>query len=87
VEDQVEVVIHVSGKTRGRVSVPRDAEQGAVVAAAQEDAAVHRGEGVTEGGVCAEWVAEPGGGLAFLILGKNFAQMLVRHTRGSSRPV
>jgi leucyl-tRNA synthetase len=42
VEDQVQVVIQVSGKTRGRVSVPRDAEQGAVVAAAQEDAAVRR---------------------------------------------
>jgi leucyl-tRNA synthetase len=42
VEDQVEVVIQVGGKTRGRVSVPRDAEQGAVVAAAQEDAAVRR---------------------------------------------
>jgi leucyl-tRNA synthetase len=42
VEDQVEVVIQVSGKTRGRVSVPRDAEEGAVVAAAQEDAAVRR---------------------------------------------
>ena len=42
VEDQVEVVIQVSGKTRGRVSVPRDAEQGAVVAAAQQDAAVRR---------------------------------------------
>jgi leucyl-tRNA synthetase len=42
VEDQVEVVIQVSGKTRGRVSVPRDAEEVAVVAAAQEDAAVRR---------------------------------------------
>ena len=42
VEDQVEVVIQVSGKTRGRVSVPRGAEQGAVLAAAQEDAAVRR---------------------------------------------
>jgi leucyl-tRNA synthetase len=42
VEDQVEVVIQVSGKTRSRVSVPRDAEQGAVVAAAQRDAAVRR---------------------------------------------
>jgi leucyl-tRNA synthetase len=41
-EDQVEVVIQVGGKTRGRVSVPRDAEQNAVVAAAQEDAAVRR---------------------------------------------
>jgi leucyl-tRNA synthetase len=36
------VVIQVSGKTRGRVSVPRDAEQKTVVAAAQEDAAVRR---------------------------------------------
>jgi leucyl-tRNA synthetase len=42
VEDQVEVVIQVSGKTRGRVSVPRNAEQGAVVAAAQQDASVRR---------------------------------------------
>jgi leucyl-tRNA synthetase len=42
VEDQVEVVIQVSGKTRGRVSVPRDSEQGTVIAAAQEDAAVRR---------------------------------------------
>jgi leucyl-tRNA synthetase len=42
VEDQVEVVIQVSGKTRGRVSVPRNAEQGTVVAAAQLDAAVRR---------------------------------------------
>ena len=42
VEDQVEVVIQVGGKTRSRVSVPRDAEQGAVVAAAQRDAAVRR---------------------------------------------
>ena len=42
VEDQVEVVVQVSGKTRGRVSVPRDAEQGAVVEAAQRDAAVRR---------------------------------------------
>jgi leucyl-tRNA synthetase len=42
VEDRVEVVIQVSGKTRGRVSVPRDADQNAVVAAAREDAAVRR---------------------------------------------
>ncbi|HEX6435072.1 MAG TPA: leucine--tRNA ligase [Gemmatimonadales bacterium] len=42
VEDQIEVVIQVSGKTRGRVSVPRDAEEGAVLAAAREDAAVRR---------------------------------------------
>jgi len=42
VEDQIEVVIQVSGKTRGRVSVPRDADQGTVVAAAQGDAAVRR---------------------------------------------
>jgi leucyl-tRNA synthetase len=42
VEDEVEVVVQVSGKTRAKVSVPRDAEQGAVVEAAQRDAAVRR---------------------------------------------
>src|SRR6476469_4452643 len=42
VEDNVEVVIQVSGKTRSRVSVPRGAEQGVVVEAAQRDAAVRR---------------------------------------------
>jgi leucyl-tRNA synthetase len=42
VEDNVEVVIQVSGKTRSRVSVPRDADEGAVVEAAQRDAAVRR---------------------------------------------
>jgi leucyl-tRNA synthetase len=42
VEDNVEVVIQVSGKTRSRVSVPRDAGEGEVVAAAQRDAAVRR---------------------------------------------
>jgi leucyl-tRNA synthetase len=42
VEDQVEVVIQVSGKTRSRVSVPRDAVEKDVVAAAQRDAAVRR---------------------------------------------
>jgi leucyl-tRNA synthetase len=42
VEDQVEVVIQVSGKTRSKVSVPRGAEQGVVVEAAQRDAAVRR---------------------------------------------
>jgi leucyl-tRNA synthetase len=42
VEDQVEVVIQVGGKTRSRVSVPRGAEQGVVVEAAQRDAAVRR---------------------------------------------
>ena len=42
VEDQVEVVIQVSGKTRSRVSVPRDAGEKDVVAAAQRDAAVRR---------------------------------------------
>jgi hypothetical protein len=80
VEDQVEVVIQVSGKTRGRVSVPRDAEQGAVVAAAQEDAAgaaVYRGEESSEGGVCAESVTESGGGLAFMIRGANRPQPLL----------
>ena len=42
VEDNVEVVIQVGGKTRSRVSVPRDADQEAVVDAAQRDAAVRR---------------------------------------------
>ena len=42
VEDSVEVVVQVNGKTRSRVTVPRDAEQGAVVEAAQRDAAVRR---------------------------------------------
>jgi leucyl-tRNA synthetase len=42
VEDQVEVVIQIGGKTRSKVSVPRNADQGAVVAAAQRDAAVRR---------------------------------------------
>jgi leucyl-tRNA synthetase len=34
--------VQVNGKTRSKVSVSRGAEQGAVVAAAQEDAAVRR---------------------------------------------
>ena len=42
VEDSVEIAVQVNGKTRSKVSVPRDAEQGAVVAAVQENAAVRR---------------------------------------------
>jgi leucyl-tRNA synthetase len=42
VEDQVEVAVQVNGKTRGKVTVARDAEQGLVVVAAQKDAAVRR---------------------------------------------
>jgi leucyl-tRNA synthetase len=42
VEDNVEVVIQVRGKTQSRVSLPPDAEQGAVVEAAQRHAAVRR---------------------------------------------
>ena len=42
VEDEVEVVVQVGGKTRSKVSVPRDAEEKEVVAAAQQDAAVRR---------------------------------------------
>ena len=42
VEDSVEIAVQVNGKTRSKVSVLRDAEQGIVVAAAQEDAAVRR---------------------------------------------
>jgi leucyl-tRNA synthetase len=42
VEDSVEIAVQVNGKTRSKVSVPRGAEQGAVVTVAQEDAAVRR---------------------------------------------
>ncbi|MGH7515005.1 MAG: leucine--tRNA ligase [Gemmatimonadales bacterium] len=42
VEDQVEVVVQVNGKTRSKVTVPRGAERGVVVEAAQRDAAVRR---------------------------------------------
>jgi len=42
VEDQVEVVVQVNGKTRSKVTVPRDAEQGVVVQAALRDAGVRR---------------------------------------------
>ncbi|CAN5859694.1 leucine--tRNA ligase [soil metagenome] len=49
VEDQVEVVVQVNGKTRSRVHVARDADEETVVAAAMGDAAVGRfveGKGV-----------------------------------------
>jgi leucyl-tRNA synthetase len=49
VEDRVEVVVQVNGKTRSKVSVARDAEEETVVAAALRDAAVGRfveGKGV-----------------------------------------
>jgi leucyl-tRNA synthetase len=42
VEDQVEVVVQVNGKTRSKVSVARDADEEAVVAAAMKDATVGR---------------------------------------------
>jgi leucyl-tRNA synthetase len=42
VEDQVEVVVQVNGKTRSKVTVARDADQATVVVAAQRDAAVKR---------------------------------------------
>jgi leucyl-tRNA synthetase len=42
VEDTVEIAVQVNGKTRSKVSVRRNADQGAVVASAQEDAAVRR---------------------------------------------
>ncbi len=42
VEDQVEVVVQVNGRTRSRVQVPRDADEDTVVAAAMSDAAVQR---------------------------------------------
>ena len=49
VEDQVEVVVQVNGKTRSKVSVARDADEETVVAAAMRDATVGRfveGKGV-----------------------------------------
>jgi leucyl-tRNA synthetase len=49
VEDRVEVVVQVNGKTRSKVSVARDAEEETVVAAALRDAGVRRfveGKGV-----------------------------------------
>jgi leucyl-tRNA synthetase len=42
VEETVEIAVQVSGKTRSRVTVPRGADEAAVVAAAQDDAAVRR---------------------------------------------
>jgi leucyl-tRNA synthetase len=42
VEDEVEVVVQVGGKTRSKVSVPRDASEEFVVAEAQRDAGVRR---------------------------------------------
>jgi leucyl-tRNA synthetase len=42
VEETVEIAVQVSGKTRSRVTVPRGADEGTVVAAAQQDAAVRR---------------------------------------------
>jgi leucyl-tRNA synthetase len=38
----VEVVVQVNGKTRSRVSVPRDADEETVAAAAMRDAGVQR---------------------------------------------
>jgi leucyl-tRNA synthetase len=49
VEDQIEVVVQVNGKTRARVQVARDADEETVVAAALRDAGVGRfveGKGV-----------------------------------------
>jgi len=49
VEDRVDVVVQVNGKTRSKVQVPRDADEEAVVAAALRDAGVQRfveGKGV-----------------------------------------
>lgn len=42
VEDRVEVVVQVNGKTRSRVQVARDADEETVVAAALRDATVGR---------------------------------------------
>ncbi|HEU4569387.1 MAG TPA: class I tRNA ligase family protein, partial [Gemmatimonadales bacterium] len=42
VERTVEIVVQVNGKTRSKVSVPRDADQAAVLAAARADEATRR---------------------------------------------
>ncbi|MGH7536165.1 MAG: class I tRNA ligase family protein, partial [Gemmatimonadales bacterium] len=42
VEDRVEVVVQVNGKTRSRVTVPRDADEETVVAAALAEPAIQR---------------------------------------------
>jgi leucyl-tRNA synthetase len=42
VEDRVEVVVQVNGKTRSKVTVVRNAEQETVVEVAQRDAGVRR---------------------------------------------
>jgi leucyl-tRNA synthetase len=42
VEDRVEVVVQINGKTRSKVQVRRDADEETVVAAALRDAAVGR---------------------------------------------
>ncbi len=42
VESQVELVVQVNGKTRGKVIVPRDTDEATAVAAALEDATVRR---------------------------------------------
>jgi leucyl-tRNA synthetase len=49
VEDRVEVVVQVNGKTRSKVQVPRDADEETVVAAALREATIGRfveGKGV-----------------------------------------
>lgn len=73
VEDQVEVVIHVSGKTRSRVSEPRDTGAGGSGgggAGERGGATVYRWEGGAEGGVRAEPAAKLGG-QASLISSRN----------------
>ncbi|MGH7497465.1 MAG: leucine--tRNA ligase, partial [Gemmatimonadales bacterium] len=42
IEDRIEVVVQVNGKTRGKVQVERDADEATVVGAAVEDPAVRR---------------------------------------------
>ena len=42
VEDQVEIVVQINGKTRAKVTVARDADEETVVAAAMRDATVGR---------------------------------------------
>ncbi|MEZ4411741.1 MAG: class I tRNA ligase family protein, partial [Gemmatimonadales bacterium] len=57
VEDMMEIPVQVNGKTRGKVRVPRGAEEAAIVAAAMEQDAVKR---FTEGKELRKQIYVPG---------------------------
>ena len=57
VEDMMEIPVQVNGKTRGKVRVPRGAEEAAIVAAAMHEEAVRR---FTEGKELKKQIYVPG---------------------------